>query len=83
MVLPYELIKDIPNLRISHMGAVPQRERRPRTIIDYSFSGNNQEAHQGAPPEAMQFGCALVWVLLTEVCHFGHFWLCYGRSATS
>ena len=22
-------------------------------------------------------------VILTEVCHFGHFWLSYGRSATS
>ena len=43
--------------------AIPQCERRPRTIIDYSFSGINQEAHQGAPPEAMQFGCALERVL--------------------
>ena len=45
------------------MGVVPQRERRPRTIVDYSFSGINQEAHRGAPPEAMQFGCALERVL--------------------
>ena len=63
VVLPYDLVKDIPNLRISPMGAVPQRERRPWTIVDYSFSGINQEAHRGAPPEAMQFGCALEWVL--------------------
>ena len=45
VVLPYDLVKDIPNLRISPMGAVPKRERRPWTIVDYSFSGINQEAH--------------------------------------
>ena len=56
VVLPYEMVKDIPNLRISPMGAVPQCERRPRTIVDYSFSGINQEAHRGAPPDAMQIG---------------------------
>ena len=63
VVLPYKLVKDIPNLRISPMGAVPQRERRPRIIVDYSFSGINQETHRGAPPEAMQFGRALERVL--------------------
>ena len=63
VVLPYELVKDIPNLRISPMGAVPQHERRPQIIVDYSFSGINQEAHRGAPPEAMQFGRALERVL--------------------
>ena len=63
VVLPYNLVKDIPNLCISPMGAVPQCERQPRTIVNYSFFGINQEAHQGAPPEAMQFGCALEWVL--------------------
>ena len=63
VVLPYDLVKDIPNLRISPMGAVPQRERQPRTIVDYSFSGINQEAHRGAPPEAMQFCRALERVL--------------------
>ena len=45
------------------MGVVPQRERRPRTIVDYSFSGINQEAAQGAPAEAMQFGKALNHIL--------------------
>ena len=27
VVLPYELVKDIPNLCISPMGAIPQHER--------------------------------------------------------
>ena len=45
VVLPYDLVKHIPNLCISPMGAIPQRERRPWTIVDYSLSGINQEAH--------------------------------------
>ena len=45
VVLPYDLVKHIPNLCISPMGAVPQRERRPWTIVDYSFFGINQKAH--------------------------------------
>ena len=63
VVLPYELVKDIHNLRISPMGAIPQCERQPQTIVNYSFSGINQKAHRGAPPEAMQFGHALERVL--------------------
>jgi hypothetical protein len=46
-------------LRISPIGVVPQRDRRPRTIVDYSFSGVNQETCPLAPAEAMQFGKAL------------------------
>ena len=42
---------------------VPQRERCPQTIVDYTFSSVNQEAAQGAPPEAMQFGKALERIL--------------------
>ena len=45
------------------MGVVPQRERRPGTIVDYTSSGVNQEAAWGAPLEAMQFGKALERIL--------------------
>lgn len=66
IVLLYEQVaarKDIANLCISPMGVVPQRERRLRTIIDYSFSGVNQETNKQAPNKAMQFGRALDRVL--------------------
>ena len=63
VVLPYHLVRHLPNLRISPMGALPQRERRPHIIVDYSFSNVNQEADKGAPPEAMQFGRTLNRVL--------------------
>jgi hypothetical protein len=59
MVLPYAQVQSLPNLRISPIGVVPQRDRRPRTIVDYSYSNVNQETCPIAPVEAMQFGTAL------------------------
>ena len=59
IVLPYDIVQHYENLRISPIGVVPQRERRPRTIVDYSYSGLNKETQKMAPPEAMQFGRAL------------------------
>jgi hypothetical protein len=38
---------------------VPQRERRPRLIADYSFYLVNLETFPDAPHDAMQFGRAL------------------------
>ncbi|KAI2510214.1 hypothetical protein MHU86_4246 [Fragilaria crotonensis] len=63
LVLPYSVVKDWPNLRISPLGVVPQRDRRPRLIVDYTFSGVNLATLQLAPREAMQFGRALQRVL--------------------
>ena len=59
MVLPYSAVRDRPHLRVSPPGVIPQRERRPRTIVDYTFSGVNGETIKMAPAEAMQFGRAL------------------------
>jgi hypothetical protein len=53
----------ITDLRLSPMGVVPQRERRPRVIVDYSYYQVNQETIQLAPQESMQFGRALERVL--------------------
>ena len=58
IVLPYNDIKDLPGLRLSPIGVVPQRDRRPRTIVDYSFYGVNDETCRLAPEEAMRFGQA-------------------------
>ena len=62
-VLPYEVVRSWANLRISPLGVVPQRDRRPRIIVDYSFSGINAETIPLAPKEAMQFGRAFHRVL--------------------
>ena len=49
----------MPNLRLSPIGVVPQRECRPRTIVDYTFFGVNDETIPLTAPESMQFGKAL------------------------
>jgi hypothetical protein len=59
IVLPYSQVRELPNLRISSMGIVPQRDQRPRTIVDYTFSFVNNETARLVPREAMQFGHAL------------------------
>ena len=67
IVVPYEEAATLEGLRISPLGVVPQRDRRPRLIVDYSFSGVNDDTLQWAPREAMQFGRALQRVFTTLV----------------
>lgn len=62
-VLPYHLVRDLPGLRISPLGAKEERERRPRLICDHTFFGVNQHTLLRTPPEAMQFGGTLERVL--------------------
>ena len=62
IVLPAERVLHLPKLQLSPIGVVPQRDRRPRTIIDYSFNGVNQDTVRLAPA-SMQFGRALHRVL--------------------
>ena len=62
LVLPYEDVCHLRNLRLSPMGCIPQRDRRPRLIIDYTWSGVNPETVRLAP-DSMQFGRALLRVL--------------------
>jgi hypothetical protein len=54
VVLPYSVVQTLPRqvrrqLWISPMGVVPQQERRPRVIVDYSFFGVNNETVKLAP----------------------------------
>ena len=68
LILPYDLVRHLPQLRLSPIGCIPQRDRRPRTIIDYTYSGINPASNKLAPPEAMQWGTALkrlLWLLHT------------------
>lgn len=59
MVLPYNRLRELRHMRISPMGVVPQHERRPRPIVDYTYSGVNDDTVPLSPQEAMQFGRAL------------------------
>ena len=68
LVLPYELVRHLPQLRLSPIGCIPQRERRPRTIIDYTYSGVNDSTLKLAPQESMQWGRTLqrlLWMIHT------------------
>ncbi len=47
------------------MGIIPQRDRRPRLIIDYSYWGINDETELLSPKESMQFGRTLERSLFT------------------
>ena len=59
IVLPYDQVCTLPGLRISPIGVVPQNNRRPRPIVDYTFYGLNDATQPNAPMESMQFGRAL------------------------
>ena len=63
VILPASVALKLPGLRVSPPGVVPQRDRRPRWICDYSWSGVNAETIKLAPKEAMQFGNCLDRVL--------------------
>jgi len=63
VVLPFRSVRDMPHLKLSPCEVVPQRDRRPRPIIDYTFSGVNQKSLPLAPPTSMQFGRALQRIL--------------------
>jgi hypothetical protein len=58
LVLPYSSLRGHPTLHIAPAGVVPQRDRRPRPIMDYSFNHVNQSSLHLAPHHAMQFGQA-------------------------
>jgi hypothetical protein len=67
MLLPYEDVKDMVSVQYSPLGVVPQRERRPRVIVDYSFFGVNNDTLKLGPEDAMQFGKAVERLLQTAV----------------
>jgi hypothetical protein len=58
-VLPYALVKHLQGLRLSPLGCVPQRGRRPRLIVYLSYYSINADTLKLAPHEAIQFGRAL------------------------
>ena len=66
-VLPYHLVKHLKKLRVSPVGVVPQWDRRPRIIVDYTYSGVNGETLKLSPQEAMQFGRALERIITQVV----------------
>jgi hypothetical protein len=58
-ILPFSSLKHMLHLKLSPSGVVPQRTRRPRPIMDYSFTGVNAASLALSPSTAMQFGQTL------------------------
>mmetsp|Transcript_14147 Transcript_14147/g.26545 ORF Transcript_14147/g.26545 Transcript_14147/m.26545 type:complete len:786 (+) Transcript_14147:1982-4339(+) len=63
IILPYSAVKDWIHLRVSPPGVVPQADRRPRWIVDYSFYGINEETLPLFAEGSMQFGHTLDRIL--------------------
>ncbi len=63
IVLPYSEVTHLPGLCISPPGVIPQRDRQPRWIVDYSWWNVNDDMLPLAAMESMQFGHALKHVL--------------------
>ena len=64
LVLPFSAVKHLPGVEISPPGVIDQRDRRPRTISDLTYSGVNQSTVDLTANESMQFGRALRRILL-------------------
>jgi hypothetical protein len=81
-LLPALLVLNDLQLRLSPLGLAPQRDRRPRTIRDYSFFGVNHETLTLSPVECMQFGKArwrVLWHLKSANPHLGSMYLSKNR----
>ena len=59
VILPASAVSELPNICMSPSGCVPQQNRRPRWICDYSWSDVNTETLDLAAKDSMQFGHAL------------------------
>ena len=51
VVLPYYVVRYIPCFSIRHAGVVPQCDKLPRLIVDYTFSGVNNYTVPLAPSQ--------------------------------
>ena len=63
VIMPASEALKLSGLRLSPPGCVPQCDRRPRWICDYSFYDVNDETLPLAALEAMQFGHAIDRIL--------------------
>jgi len=63
LILSYATVASLPNLRLSPLGVVPQRDRHPCTIADYTFSGVIGDTVPLTDHLPLQFGWALLCIL--------------------
>jgi len=58
-ILPFSSLKHFSHLKLSPAVVVPQQTRRPRPIMDYRFTGVNDQSLPLSPTQAMQLGHTL------------------------
>ena len=59
VVLPYDMVKHLPNLKLSPAAVKPERDRRPRLLVDHTWWGVNDATEPYFAKGVMQFGRAL------------------------
>lgn len=62
-VLPFSAVKHYPHLKLAPCGVVPQWDRRPRPIMDYTYTSVNQMSVPLALMHSMQIGKTLPRIL--------------------
>ena len=68
MVLPLSAVKDLDGVQVSPPMVAEQRDRRPRTLCDLTYSKVNENTALLAPQNSMQFGQALRRLLIQIHC---------------
>ena len=63
VVLPASMAPELKELRLLPPGVVPQRDRRPQWICNYTWSGVNTEMIPLVAKELKQFGHILERIL--------------------
>jgi hypothetical protein len=63
VVLPFSAIRNHPYLKLAPAGVVPQCDRCPRPIMDYTYNNVSQTSLPIVPFSSMQFGSALQCIL--------------------
>jgi hypothetical protein len=53
VMLPARLVLDRTSMRLIPLGVVPQRDRRPHTISDYSYFLVNEDTIDLTPADSM------------------------------
>jgi hypothetical protein len=78
-VLPASVARKLKEMRIFPVDIVPQRDHRPRMIVDYSLYDVNDDTARIATGQSMQFGRALhiiLRVILEAHPRFGPVYMC-------
>ena len=72
LILPYSLVRHLPQLGLYPIGCIPQCDQWPHIIIDHMYSRINHTTNKLALVEATQW---FLWYFHTANCHHGMVYL--------